>query len=217
MPDFPSRLLFRPIAACPRIRPAPRIDGDLGDWAAVPPLPPLAEYDAEAVFADICVAWDESGLYIAERCERPSGVVAVNRRRPHAGDGLQVFIDTRATQGTHRATRFCHHFVLLPRSGGGTRSEPVGWQAPIMRARERAPLCAPQDIEIASSIHEGFYVIEAHLPARILNGFEPRPGARIGFNYHVHDVVGGRRLWSSPRGFPADRDPSLWGILELGE
>ena len=214
MTDFPSRMLFRPVVECPRLKRAPVIDGDLDDWAGVTPLPPLSEYDGEGVFAEVYVAWRAEGLYIGERCAKPTGTVSVNRRQPHAGDGLQVWVDTRAAQTAHRASRFCHQFILLPK-GGGQRSEAVAWQVNIRRARERAPLCGPDDIQVAAQIGEGFYTIEAHLPARILNGFEPRAGTRIAFNYLVHDVPVGRRWWSSPWGFPADTDPSLWGVLEL--
>jgi hypothetical protein len=217
MSSFPSRLLFKPIVSCPRFRRAPLVDGDLSEWADVPPLPPLGEYDGENAFAEVYVAWDETGLYVAERCRKPAGTVAVNRRRPEAGDGLQVWIDARATQTAHRATRFCHQFILLPRSGGGGHSAPVGWQVNIRRARERPPLCRPEQIGVAASVHPGHYILEAHLPAAILMGFEPRAGVLLGFNYLVHDVPGGRRVWAAPSDFAFDRDPSLWGLLELTE
>lgn len=217
MAQFPSRMLFRPIVRCPRIDPAPTIDGDLSDWEGIGPLPPLEELDGRATFADVFVAWNSQGLYIAERCRKPEGTVAVSRRRPHAGDALEVWIDTRATQSAHRATRFCHQFVLLPKGGGAGRLEAIAWQVSIRRARERPLECDPSEIEIASFIGNGFYTIEAHLPARILSGFEARAGARIGFNYLLHDVPGGRQFWAAPRGFPMHTDPSLWGLLELVE
>ena len=217
MPDFPSRILFKPTITCPRMDRAVTIDGDLSEWEGIPALPALPEMDWQEPLAQLTVAWSEDGLYIAERCPKPVGTVAVNRRSPHAGDGLQVWIDTRATQTGHRATRFCHHFVLLPKGGGGMRENPLAWQGNIRRTRERAPLCDPDEIRIASSIGEEEYTIEAHLPASILNGYEPEPGGRISFNYFVHDIPGGRQFWSSPRGFPGDWDPSLWAVLELGQ
>ena len=200
---------------CPHLDSAPAIDGDLTDWDDVAPLPPLQELDGEGAFAEVFVAWNADGLYIAERCHKRGGAVAVNRRRPHAGDGLELWIDTRATQTAHRATRFCHRFILLPRSGGGSRSEPMAWQGNIRRAREQSPLCDPSQINIASAIGDDWYIMEAHLPTPILAGLDPTPGARIGFNYHVHDLSQGRQFWSAPRGFPMATDPSLWGLLEL--
>ena len=191
------------------------MDGQMGGWKGVPALPRLSELDGERAFAEVFVAWSEAGLYIAERCAKPEGVVVSNRRRPHSGDGLQVWIDARASQTSHRANRFCHHFILLPRGGGGNRMEPMGWQVNIRRARERPPVCKPEEIVIGSQIGEGFYTIEAFLPARILNGFEPHVGMRLGFNYFAHDIPGGKQHWSSPRAMPMETDPSLWGLLEL--
>ena len=215
MSDFPSRMLFRPVVECPRLKRAPVIDGDLGDWKGVRALPRLGEYDGERVFAEVYVGWLPEGLYIAERCEKPVGNVAVNRKQPHLADGLQVWVDTRATQAAHRATRFCHHFILLPK-GGGAPEAGTGWQVDIRRASDRPALCDPSEIVVATQVGEGFYTIEAHLPARTLNGFEAQPGTRIAFNYLVHDAQGGRFGWAAPRGFPAETDPSLWGVLELG-
>lgn len=215
MPDFPSRMLFRPIASCPRLRQPIVLDGDLADWSGIPALPPLGELDGERTFAQVYVAWSEEGLYLAERCAKPGGTVTVNRRRPASGDGLQVWIDTRAAQTAHRASRFCHHFLLLPRGGGPGRGEPVAWQANLRRARERPPLCDPSQIRLASRVEGDSYCLEVLLPTHLLNGFEPRAGERIGFNYFAHDVPGGKQVWSSPRAMPFDTDPSLWGLLEL--
>lgn len=215
MAEFPSRILFKPTSDCHRIAPKPTIDGDLADWGDLKPLPRLCELDGHEGFADVWVAWADDGLYIAERCPKPQGTVSVNRQRPHAGDGLQAWVDTRATQNAHRATRFCHQFIFLPKGAGAGRSQATAWQANIRRARERASLCNPSDIRIASFIGEGFYTIEAHLPLHVLGGFGPSVGSQIGFNYVVHDIPSGSQRWSAPRGFPMDWDPSLWGLLEL--
>ncbi len=209
-------MLFKPIVRCPHRETAPVIDGDLSDWAGISALPALGELDGEEPFAEVFVVWGAWGLGLAHRCRKPQGTVTANRRRPHAADGLQVWVDTRATQTSHRATRFCHHFVLLPRGGGGGRSAPIAWQANIRRARERAPLAAAEDIRVAAAIGEGFYTIEALLPAHVLNGFEAREGVQLGFHYFAHDIPGGRQLWAAPPGFAMDTDPSLWGLLELG-
>ncbi len=217
MPDFPSRMLFHAVATCPHLRSEPEPDGSLRATRGHEPLPPLAELDGRPAFAEVWALWHESGLYVAEYCPKPEGTVAVNRRRPHSGDGLQVWLDTRAARGAHRASRFCHHFILLPKGGGSSREEPTAWQARIRRAREHAPICEPEQIRIAAHIGDNYYTVEAFLPAAILTGFEPREGSRIGFNYLAHDIPAGRQLWSAPHGLPSDTDPSLWGALELEE
>jgi hypothetical protein len=210
-------MLFRPVVLCPRMPEGWAVDGDLREWESLEPLPPLQELDGEQPFARVWLAWSPAGLHIAEHCDKPVGPVTCNPWRPDSGDGLQVWVDTRATQDVHRATRFCHHFVLLPRGRGRDWGRAVAWQGPIRRARERAPICQPEDIAVAAQVREGFYALEALLPVHVLHGFEPRPGARLGFNFYVHDIPGGKQVWAAPRDLPFDTDPSLWATVELVE
>lgn len=215
MPGFPSRMLFKPVVACPRLEVPPVVDGDVSDWEGVPALPPLERLDGEQPVATVWVGWREEGLYVAAWFAKPAGPVVVSRQRPMSGDGLQLWVDTRASGDAHRATRFCHQFVLLPKGGGTGRSEAVAWQANIRRAREKAPVAAAGSLPVAAQTGPNWWAIEAHLPAAALNGFEPRAGVRLGFTYLAHDVPGGRQFWTAPRDLPADTDPSLWGTLEL--
>jgi hypothetical protein len=218
MPEFPSRLLFKTVVTCRRMPAAPRIDGDLSHWEGIAPLPHLGSIEGVPPAGDVWVAWSEAGLYVAARVEKSSAVVS-NRRRPQNGDGLQIIVDTRAVQNVHRATRFCHLFILLPKGGGLAGDAPIAWQAEIPGARESARLCKPGDIPIAATTDtaRGFYTLEAALPAAVLTGWEPAPGVRLGFQYWLHDVQRGSETWSTSPDFPAMQDPSLWGLLELGE
>lgn len=217
MTVFPSRALFKAIADCHRLGDDVSPDGDAGKWARIAPLPALEELDGLREFAEVRVGWNRAGLWVYEEVPKASGAVTVNRRNPQSGDGLQVWIDTRASQTSHRATRFCHHFIVLPRGAGTGRQEPTAWQANIRRARERAGLCDPAEIRVTARVGRDAYSIEALFPAHILQGFEAEAGTRLGFNYFAHDVHGGRQLWSAPRELPYEWDPSLWGVLELVE
>lgn len=215
MPTFPSRLLFRPVVTCPRLRRKVRIDGDLSDWEGIPALRSLGELEEEPVFSQVFVAWDESGLYIAERRHKGGHRVVVSRVHPETGDALCIWIDTRASQNAHQATRFCHHFIMLPRGAQLLYTRAIAWQADIPCARNRPPLCRPEDIRVASVVDDEGYTLEALLPARILCGVDLRPGSRLGFHYAAHDVSRGSQLWAAPPGLPYKTDPSLWGVLEL--
>jgi hypothetical protein len=216
MPSFPARLLFRTVVACPYMSAAPQMDGDLNDWAGVKPLPHLSEVEGQSPVGDVYVGWNEDAVYVACRVPKTDPVIA-NRRRPDAGDGLQVIIDTRGVQTVHRATRFCHLFVLLPTGAGPERDRPIAWQAEVPQARESGRLCRPEEIPIGATTDtaRGFYTIEAAFPAAILTGYEPRPGMRVGFQYWLHDVQRGQETYTVPPELQAMQDPSLWGLLEL--
>ena len=45
--------------------------------------------------------------------------------RPRASDGVTLWVDTRDARTSHRATRYCHQFHLLPTGGGPDNDEPV--------------------------------------------------------------------------------------------
>jgi hypothetical protein len=141
--------------------------------------------------------------------------VVVNRQNPRAGDALEVFIDTHATQTSHRATQFCHQFVVLPAGGGAGRKEAMVWQAPMRRALQRAPMAAAEHLAVASKLGEDGYTLELALRAEALHGYEPEAGARMGLALVLYDIQRGPRFWGTSKDFPYIRDPSTWSLIEL--
>ena len=178
-------------------------------------LPDFGRLDGRATFADVRVAWSQAGLAFTVR-------VAGKRQRPWCretrlddSDGLQVWIDTRATQNIHRASRFCHRFVFLPAGGGRALEEPVADQLLINRARENAKPVRPEGLRIRSEKRVDGYVLEAHVPAAALTGYDPEEHKRLGFTYAVADRELGCQTLSVGPEFPFRDDPSLWSALEL--
>ena len=178
-------------------------------------LPDFGRLEGRAAFADVRVAWSQAGLAFTVR-------VAGKRQRPWCretrlddSDGLQVWIDTRATQNIHRASRFCHRFVFLPAGGGRTLEESVADQLLINRARENAKPVRPGGLKIRSEKRVDGYVLEAHVPAAALTGYDPEEHKRLGFTYAISDRELGCQTLSVGPEFPFRDDPSLWSALEL--
>ena len=205
---FPSRLLFAATADCPYL--ATPWSVPPVEWQ--PALPPLGELDGLPPFAAVHVAWNEQGLSVAALVPKRGPLVG-NRRRPASGDGMQLWVDTQPEESGHRATRYCHHFVILP-SAPGTEG-PLAWEQHIRRARSHPPLCEPEDIRVEVSRGEGQYLLQVGLGHEALNGFEAGAGGEIGFNYLIHDTAAGQQLWSCPAQVPYQRDPTFWGRLRL--
>ncbi|HEX6983832.1 MAG TPA: hypothetical protein VF170_00580, partial [Planctomycetaceae bacterium] len=132
-----------------------------------------------------------------------------------AGDGLHVWIDTRNTQGAHRAGRFCHRFAVLPAVGRGKSARPMVAAVEIPRAREAAPAADLSAVRLASDVTANGYRIEAWFPVETLHGFDPENSPRIGFHAVVRDSELGDRPLTVGDEFPTDHDPSLWTTLEL--
>ena len=103
----------------------------------------LAQLDAETQyqesrFADVRMAWSSAGLAFHVVVTGKKQLPWCRESRLEDSDGIQVWIDTRATHNIHRATKFCHRFALLPLGGGRQAEGPLADQLLINRARENA-------------------------------------------------------------------------------
>jgi hypothetical protein len=161
------------------------------------------------------MAWNERGLYLAVDVPKTEQVVT-NRQSPSSGDALEIFIDTRGSRTSHRASQFCYHLIALPVPPGETAGEPVIWQRPIRRARRRALGANLDAVRIASRQDDQSSATEVAFEPDALHGYEPEAGLRVGLVVVVHDIQRGRQLWGTSADFPYERDPSTWGIVEHG-
>lgn len=184
----------------------------LPDFSGLDAAPDGSPNESAAEPLDLRVAWNPQGLAVSlevtGRKKRLENIAA----NPAFAEGLHLWLDTRNTQNVHRATRFCHHFCLLPR---GTSGQPQVVQFAIPRAKEDAPMAKPQEILVQASVRSDGYWLECWLPASALSGFDPEANPRLGFFYRVRDTDLGDRLFAAGAEFPFATDPSLWGTLEL--
>lgn len=178
-------------------------------------LPDLGPLDSARSFGQLRLAWNERGVAVALEVRGKKHRPQCDTTAPETADGLQVWIDTRATQNIHRASRFCHHFCLLPRGKEGHENQATAIQLPIARAKEPTPLCKPDDIPISATVSKDGYLLEAWLPAHVLNGYDPEAQPRLGFYYYLRDSELGEQFLTVNSEFPFAFDPSVWSVLEL--
>src|SRR3990167_1768566 len=76
-------------------------------------LPNTTALLSEESFAQVAFAWNEEGLYVALFSSLPFQGCAY----PHyeTGDAFELFVDTRDLKTVTTLTRFCHHFLFLPK------------------------------------------------------------------------------------------------------
>lgn len=205
--------LFRWSFAVPQIKTIPNRTGRLLELPEACRLPAVGELDGRRDFADVRMAWNPSGLGISVEVRGRSKKIICSADATNDSDGLALWIDTRNTQGIHRATKFCHYFHLLPAGGGRKGADPVVLQKQLARAREENKVDTSL-IELQSSVEKDGYCLEAWFPSAAFVGFDPATSPRLGFHYRVRDLeLGDQTLVESE--FPADVDPSLWQTLEL--
>jgi hypothetical protein len=212
----PHRFLVRFALACPYVKSIPDPDGDhLFDLPATAELRNYAELDGGKRYADVRLAWNEFGLGVQMTVLGKSEEPTTAANKPRLSDGLTLWIDTRDSRGSHRASRYCHQFHFLPTGGGTDNDEPHATQTKLNRAIIDAPLCNLADLLIRRHRVKSGYRLEAFLPAVALTGFDPDQHPRLGVYYQVRDAELGDQFLGVNADFPFSDDPSLWDVLEL--
>jgi hypothetical protein len=216
MPDalIPPSFLFRLAVPCYRFE---------GKWskqgAALDERHVITSFDAELNqgprFAELRLAWNDAGLYVHLRTTGKKQSPWCRDTRLDESDGLSLLIDTRNTQNIHRASRFCHRFVLLPQGSGRLLNEPTARLMEIQRSRENPKPPASGSLQVISEKRIDGYLLSAFIDARAITGFDPAEHPRLGFSYAVVDRELGWQTFSLGPEFPFLSDPSLWGTLEL--
>ena len=163
----------------------------------------------------VSAAWNDRGIGLSIEITGKQHPAVSNVDRPAETDGFQIWLQTRGTQNIHRASRYCHHFCLLPNGDGDDGLEPVVRQLPIARASEDAPRSTPDKFRIWSESRADGYLIEAWLPAECLNGIDPEESPQLGFYWLLRDSELGDHPMTVGDAFPIASDPSLWQVLEL--
>lgn len=216
MPLLPPRFLVRVAHPCRYVKDIPHEEGDqLLDLPASCVLESFAGLEEPRGFAPVSVAWNELGLAFSVEVKGKHQDLQGDVARPRHSDGVTVWIDTRDARTSHRASRYCHQFHLLPTGGGPQKDEPALVQSKIHRALQDAPLCRPNDVPFQCTRIMGGYRLEAFFPATALTGYDPEQSRRLGFYYAVRDVELGEQVLSVGSDFPYWEDPSLWSVLEL--
>jgi hypothetical protein len=219
MPSLiPNRFLIRMAYPCPYVKDAPRdVDDDdhLIDLPESARLQNYAELDGQKNFADVRLGWNDFGLAVQVEVNGKEQLPVGDSDKPKSSDGLSLWIDTRDARASHRASRFCHHFLFLATGGGADKEEAFVDQAKINRAQQDAPLANLADVLFRGHRTKSGYRLEAFLPTSALSGFDPEQHPRLGIYYAVRDQELGDQFLSVGWEFPFGDDPSLWSVLEL--
>lgn len=209
----PPRFLFRFSAPCRYHDPIWTPAGAKLD--AAHQLPNLGELEGTRPYAEVRAGWSEAGLAFSVQVSGKRRPPWCRESRPDESDGLRIWIDTRDTHNIHRASRFCHQFIFLPAGSGRNLADPYGELYFINRARENPRPIRPDVLRVRSEKRVDGYVLEAHIPAAAITGWEPAEHPRMGFTYAVIDQELGEQAFTCGKEFPYKEDPSVWGTLEL--
>jgi hypothetical protein len=214
MPVVPHSFLFRFQFPVQHTAAIPRKGRGLLELPEGCTLPHVDDAKDAARFAQVRVGWNEGGLGFSVDVAGKKAPLECDLKSPAESDGLQIWIDTRNTQSIHRASRFCHHFCVLP-AGNKKAVSPIAVQLPIPRGPEDAAIADSKEMPVAVERRADGYRLEVWLPADVLHGFDAQASPLLGFYYVVRDAELGEQYLSVGRDFPFAHDPSLWSTLEL--
>ena len=207
-----KNLLFRYRVACKKFA------GDQKSKFQLPKengFPDLGEFENRNSYGDVRVGWDEEGIYLSAEVTGKRQSLWCRETQLLDSDSIQVWIDTRDTHNVHRASKFCHWFLLLPTGGGPTNDRPIASMLKINRSKEDSPAINRFKVEIDSKVTKDGYRLTAFIPGKCLNGWDASDNRNLGFNYAIVDrELGWQSLAIGPE-LPMTEDPSLWQTLQL--
>lgn len=173
-------------------------------------LPHFEDLLYEVPFAVVKMGWDRKGLYFefdvhkkVDECFFP------NVRR---GDSVELFIDTRDLKSASFNTRFCHHFVFLPKEVDGVMAEEVT----RFRTDDKHELCAAEKLVVRLDYERKSYTMKILIPSECLEGYDPASFDRLGFAYRINRPhADPQHLTLSSDYIAIESEPSLWTSMEM--
>ena len=212
----PASFLFRLSYPCPYVKRMPMDNEDrLLNLPETCRMEHLANVEEAKHYADVRIAWNEAGIGFQAEIHGKDQLPQGDGNRVRGSDGVTLWIDSRDSRTSHRASRFCHQFHFLPTGGGDNKDEPVFSQGKIPRALQDAPHCPASEVPFRCEQRKHGYFLEAFLSATVLQGFDPEQNRLLGFFYVIRDLELGEQLHGLSAEFPFWEDPSLWSVLQL--
>jgi hypothetical protein len=173
-------------------------------------LPDTSELLGEEAFASFFLGWNEEGIFAQADIDAPFENCYFPQFRD--GDSLELFIDTRDLKTAGFVTRFCHHFVFLPKAIEEIRSQEITH----FRLEDSHPLADSHLLKSEAEFHSKKYTLKVFIPSDCLHGYDPQTFNRLGFTYRINRVGNMPQHFSvSSNNFAIEKHPSLWASFKL--
>ncbi|HSX04751.1 MAG TPA: hypothetical protein VLG76_08500 [Rhabdochlamydiaceae bacterium] len=171
-----------------------------------------SELLAEEAFATCYLGWNEEGIFFEAHVDVPfENCYFPNFRE---GDSLELFIDTRDLKTAGFLTRFCHHFVFLPKAIEEIKSQEITH----FRTEDSHPLADAHLLKNDAEFHAKKYELKIFIPSDCLCGYDPNAFDRMGFTYRINRVGNQPQHFSvSSHNFSIEKHPSLWASFKLSK
>lgn len=207
------RLLIQVEHLCPKVVASKgKPFATLGDKSIVRNYAGVA---ATANYAELRLGWDCKGIHLKATVTGKKHDPVADAANPLASDGLTLWIDTRESRQSHRATTFCHQLHFLPAGSGPEKQDPAFVQGQIHRALENAPPIKAGEVPFRCRWFKGGYELEAYLSEAALHGFDPESNRELGIFYRFSDRELGEQTLAPGVHPIVFEDPTVWEVLRL--
>lgn len=173
-------------------------------------LPDPSALLSEDSFATIFFGWNEKGVGLEVEIDAPFENCYFPKFRE--GDSLELFIDTRDLKSSGYTTKFCHHFLFLPKPAGEIRAQEITH----FRLEDAHPLCEADLLRMETEFHAKKYKMKIFIPSDCLYGYDPLSFNRLGFTYRLNRS--GKRVQHfsvSSHYYNIEKHPGLWASFKL--
>ncbi|PCI95545.1 hypothetical protein COB11_01845 [Candidatus Aerophobetes bacterium] len=173
-------------------------------------LPDYSDLLDEEAFADVAMCFDKRGIEARVFVEKTFEDVSFPKVQ--AGDSIELFFDTRDYKGASTVTKFCHHFVFLPKDVG----ELTACEITKFRGDDTRELADPKLLSCETTFKKDSYEMRIFIDNEALYGFDPSQFKRLGFAYRINRKrKHPQHFTASTREFQIERFPSVWATLQL--
>ncbi|MDN3506866.1 MAG: hypothetical protein P0S96_06520 [Simkaniaceae bacterium] len=145
-------------------------------------LPNFSELLYEDPFAKVLLGWHAKGLVCEVHFEKPFEECFYPQIGK--GDSIELFVDTRDLKSTGFLTRFCHHFVILPKPV----DEIQAIEVTTFRSDDKHELADGDQIGVKAEFGRTSFSVQIFLPTECLHGYDPMEFDRLGFAYRICGV-----------------------------
>ncbi len=173
-------------------------------------LPDTSEWLGEERFAEMALAWNETGVFVDVFVDKPFEEALYPQFSQ--GDAVELFFDTRDLKTAGFATKFCHQFVFLPQPVQGIKAQEITH----FRTEDTHALCDADELQLSYEIGKKSYALQIYIPATCLHGYDPFHFERIGFTYRIHRFKGPPQNFAvNSQHFSLEQHSRLWASFKF--
>lgn len=175
-------------------------------------LPSFSKLLSERAHSKVFAGWNPKGLFFEVQVGKPFKECFFPEYRK--GDSVELFIDTRDLKTAGFATRFCHHFVILPKPV----DELNAIEVTKFRSDDNHELCDGSKIFVKSEFKGASYSMQIKLPKECLHGYDPTSFDRLGLSYRInHGGKEAQHFTLSSNTVHIENHPARWASMQMRE